>query len=124
VFIVTTATAISPATLPALVMTSLFGVTTALLLVAARRQPGIGGLAILLPAAAIVAIILPVRLLDLREFESFTATLAMLLAVAAVFNLTVVPQLCAWTDGWRSSAPGPDETVPTQPRDDPGDDIS
>ena len=33
VFIVTTATAISPATLPALVMTSLFGVTTALLLV-------------------------------------------------------------------------------------------
>ena len=46
VFIVTTATAVSPATLPALVMTSLYGVTTALLLVAARRRQGAGGLAI------------------------------------------------------------------------------
>ena len=123
VFIVTTATAISPATLPALVMTSLFGVTTALLLVTARRQPAAGGLAILLPVAAIVALILPIRLLNLPEYESFTGTLTMLLAVATAFNLTVVPQLCAWTEGWRSTGPAPDETKrPTRPREELGDD--
>ena len=48
-FIVTTATAISPATLPALVMASLFGVTTALLLVTRKRQPQVAELTILLP---------------------------------------------------------------------------
>ena len=118
VFIVTTATAVSPATLPALVMTSLYGVTTALLLVAARRRQGAGGLAILLPVAAIVALILPMRLLNLPEFESFTGTLTMLLVVATAFNLTVVPQLCAWTEGWRSTDPAPDDAKrPVRPRE-------
>ena len=123
VFIVTTATAISPATLPAMVMTSLFGVTTALLLVTRRRQSGIGGLTVLLPAAAIVAITLPIRLLHLREFESFTSTLIMLLAAATIFNLTVVPQICAWTEGWRSSGPGQDRAGAARPREDLDDDI-
>jgi hypothetical protein len=123
-FIVTTAMAISPATLPAIVMTSMFGVTTALLLVTRKRQPQITELAILLPVAAIIAIILPIRLLHLHEFESFTSTLMMLLAVATVFNLTVVPQICAWTDGWRSSGPGMDEAgLAPKPREDLGDDI-
>lgn len=124
VFIVTTATAVSPATLPALVMTSLYGVTTALLLVAARRRQGAGGLAILLPVAAIVALILPMRLLNLPEFESFTGTLTMLLVVATAFNLTVVPQLCAWTEGWRSTDPAPDDAKrPVRPREELGEDI-
>ncbi|MDP1699936.1 MAG: hypothetical protein Q8L53_03105 [Aestuariivirga sp.] len=123
-FIVTTATAISPATLPALVMTSLFGVTTALLLVTRRRQPQIAGLGILLPVAVIVAIVLPIRLLHLQEFEVFSGALIMLLAVATAFNLTVVPQICAWTDRWRSSGPGSDKSGrAAQPREDFGDDI-
>ena len=123
-FIVTTATAISPATLPALIMASLFGVTTALLLVTRKRQPQIAELTILLPVAVIIAIILPIRLLHLQEFEAFTGTLIMLLAVAAVFNLTVVPQICAWTDRWRSSGPRLDEAgLAAKPREDFGDDI-
>ncbi len=123
-FIVTTATAVSPATLPALVMTSLFGVTTALLLVARKRQPKIAELAILLPMAVIIAIVLPIRLLHLQEFESFTGTLIMLMAVATVFNLTVVPQICAWTDGWRASGPRLDEAgLAAKPREDFGDDV-
>jgi hypothetical protein len=72
-FVVTTATAISPATLPALVMTALFGVTTALLLVIRNRQPQISGFTILLPVAVVFAIVLPIRLLHLQEFEAFTA---------------------------------------------------
>jgi uncharacterized protein len=123
VFIVTTATAISPATLPAMVMTSLFGVATALLLVTRRRQSGIDGLTVLLPAAAIVAITLPIRLLHLREFESFTSALIMLLAAATIFNLTVVPQICAWTEGWRSSGPGQGRTSAARPGEDLDDDI-
>jgi hypothetical protein len=123
-FIVTTATAISPATLPAIVMASLFGVTTALLLVTRKGQPQIAGLTILLPVAAIVALALPIRLLHLLEFEAFTGTLIMLLAVATVFNLTVVPQICAWTDGWRSSGPGLNEAgLAAKPREDFDDDI-
>jgi hypothetical protein len=123
-FIVTTATAVSPATLPALVMTSLFGVTTALLLVTRKRKPQVAELTILLPVAAIVAIVLPIRLLHLQEFEAFTGALIMLLAVSTVFNLTVVPQICAWTDGWRSSGPRLDEEgLAPKPREDFGDDI-
>ena len=72
----------------------------------------------------IVAIVLPIRLLHLQEFESFTGTLIMLLAAATVFNLTVVPQICAWTDGWRSSGPRLDKAgLAAQPREDLGDDI-
>jgi hypothetical protein len=123
-FIVTTATTISPATLPALVVTSLFGVTTALLLVIRKRQPQIAELTILLPVAVVIAIILPIRLLHLQEFEAFTGTLLMLLAVATAFNLTVVPQICAWTDRWRSSGPRLDEAgLTAKPREDFGDDI-
>ena len=123
-FIVTTATAISPATLPALVINSLFGVTTALLLVTRKRQPQIAELTILLPVAVIIAIILPIRLLHLQEFEAFTGTLIMLLAVATVFNLTVVPQICSWTDRWRSSGSRLDKAgLATKPREDFGDDI-
>ena len=124
VFIVTTATAITPAVLPALVMASLFGVTTTLLLVTRKRQPQIAELTILLPVAVIAAIVLPIRLLHLQEFEAFTGTLIMLLAVATVFNLTVVPQICAWTDGWRASGPRLDKAgLAAQPREDFGDDI-
>ena len=123
-FIVTTATAISPATIPALIMASLFGVTTALLLVRRKRQPQISELIILLPVAVIVAIILPIRLLHLQEFEAFSGTLIMLLAVATAYNLTVVPQICAWTDRWRSSGPRLDEArLAAKPREDFGDDI-
>ena len=123
-FVVTTATAISPATLPALVMVSLFGVTMALLLVAQKWQPQITSLAILLPAAAIVAMVLPTQLLHLKEFEAFAGMLTMLLAAAIIFNLTVVPQICAWTDSWRSSGPRLNEArVAPQPREDLGDDI-
>lgn len=123
-FIVTTATAISPATLPALVMTALFGVTTALLLVTRKRQPQISGLTILLPVAVVFAIVLPIRLLHLQEFEAFTGTLIMLMALAAAFNLTVVPQICAWADGWRSSGPNLGNAgLAAKPREDFGDDI-
>ena len=123
-FIVTTATAISPVTLPALVMSSLFGITTALLLVTRKRQPQVTELTILLPVAAIIAIVLPIRLLHIQEFEAFSSTLIMLLAVAAAFNLTVVPQICAWTDRWRSSSPRLDEAgLAANPRGDFGDDI-
>ncbi|MEQ1522518.1 MAG: hypothetical protein ABL936_14710, partial [Aestuariivirga sp.] len=124
VFIVTTATAITPALLPAIVMASLFGVTTTLLLVTRKRRPQITELTILLPVAAIVAIVLPIRLLHLREFEAFTGTLIMLLAVATVFNLTVVPQICAWTDGWRASGPRLDKAgLAAKSSEDFGDDI-
>jgi hypothetical protein len=123
-FIVTTATAVSPATLPALIMASLFGVTTALLLVIRKRQPQVAELTILLPVAVIIAIVLPIRLLHLQEFEAFTGTLIMLLAVATIFNLTVVPQICAWTVGRRSSSPRLDEAgLAAKPREDFGDDI-
>ena len=123
-FVVTTATAISPATLPALVMVSLFGVSMALLLVAQKWQPQITALAILLPAAAMVAIVLPTRLLHLKEFEAFAGMLTMLLAAAIIFNLTVVPQICAWTDGWRASGPRLNEArIAPQPREDLSDDV-
>ncbi len=123
-FVVTTATAISPVTIPALVMASLFGVTTAMLLVAKKWKPQITALTILLPAAAIVAIVLPTRLLHVQEFEAFTSTLTMLLVAATIFNLTVVPQICAWTDGWRSSRPRLNEAgVAPQPREDLDDDV-
>ena len=46
------------------------------------------------------------------------------LAVAATFSLTVVPQICAWTDRWRSSGPRPDEAgFAAKPREDFDDDI-
>ena len=123
-FVVTTATAISPATLPALVMVSLFGVTMALLLVAQKWRPQITTLVILLPAAAMVAIVLPTQLLHLKEFKAFASTLTMLLAAAIIFNLTVVPQIRAWTDGWRSSGPRLNKArLAPQPREDFGDDI-
>ena len=123
-FVVTTGTAISPLTIPALIMVSLFGVTMAMLLVARKWQPQITLLTILLPAAAIIAIVLPFRLLHLPEFAAFTNTLLMLLIGAIVFNLTVVPQLCAWADGWRSSGPRQGEArVAAQPREDFGDDV-
>ena len=64
------------------------------------------------------------RLLNLPEFESFTGTLTMLLVVATAFNLTVVPQLCAWTEGWRSTDPAPDDAKrPVRPREELGEDI-
>jgi hypothetical protein len=123
-FIVTTATAISPATLPALVMASLFGVTTALLLVTRNGRPQIAELTILLPVAVIIAIVLPVRLLRLQEFEAFAGTLIMLLTLATAFNLAVVPQMCAWADRWRPSGPELDKVGrAAQPREDFGDDI-
>ena len=123
-FVVTTGTSISPATLPALIMVQLFGVTIALLLVAQERQLRITTLAILLPAAAIVAIVLPTRLLHVPEFEAFTSALIMLLAGATIFNLTVVPQICAWADRLRSSGPRLNEVGTTpQAREYFGDDI-
>ena len=74
--------------------------------------------------AVIIAIVLPIRLLHLQEFEAFSGTLIMLLAIATVFNLTVVPQICAWTEGWRASGPGLDEAgFASKPREDLGDDI-
>ena len=87
-----------PATLPALVMAQLFGVSLALLLVAQKWQPQIIALTTLLPASAIVAIVLPSRLLHVQEFEAFASALIMLLVGATIFNLTVVPQICAWAD--------------------------
>jgi hypothetical protein len=121
---VTTETAIGPATLPAFVMASLFGVTMALLLVAQKWRAQITAFAIILPAAAIVAIVLPTRLLHLQEFEAFASTLTMLLLGAVVFNVTVVPQICAWAAGWRSSGPRLNETgVSSQADKDFGDDI-
>jgi Na+-translocating ferredoxin:NAD+ oxidoreductase RnfA subunit len=123
-FIVTTATAISPATLPALVMASLFGVTTALLLVTRKHRPQISELTILLPVAVTVAIVLPVRLLRLQEFEAFAGTLIMLLTLATAFNLAVVPQMCAWADRWRPSGQELNKVGrAAQPREDFGDDI-
>lgn len=123
-FVVTTGTAISPATLPALVMALLFGVTMALLLVAQKWQPQITTLTIVLPAMAIVAIALPVRLLHVLEFEAFTSALVMLLASATIFNLTVVPQICAWADRWRFSGPRLNEAgISPQARENLGDDI-
>ena len=105
-------------------MVSLFGVTMAMLLVARKWQPQITLLTILLPAAAIIAIVLPFRLLHVPEFAAFANTLLMLLIGAIVFNLTVVPQLCAWADGWRSSGPRQGEArVAAQPREDFGDDV-
>ena len=101
--VVVTGTAISPATLPALVMASLFGVTMSLLLVARKWQHRITALSIFLPVAATVAIILPIRLLHLQELEAFAGALIMLLVAATIFNVTVVPQICAWADNWRGS---------------------
>ncbi len=122
--VVTTATAISPATLPALVMSSLSGVVMAFLMVARKRQPRISMAAILLPPAATIAIVLPARLLHLEEFAAFASTLAMLLAAAVIFHLTVVPQICAWADRRRISGPGVDETrVAAQSGEDFSDDI-
>ncbi|MGB9142627.1 MAG: hypothetical protein WCB71_10580, partial [Aestuariivirga sp.] len=74
-FVVTTGTAISPLTLPALIMVSLFGATMALLQVAQKWRPQITLRTILLPAAATIVIVLPFRLLHVQEFEAFTSTL-------------------------------------------------
>ena len=123
-FVVTTATSISLATLPALTMAQLFGVTVALLLVVQKWQPQITTLTILLPAAAIVAIVLPTRLLHVPEFEAFASALVMLLAGATIFNLTVVPQICAWADRLRSSGPRLNKSgITPQAREYLGDDI-
>ena len=122
--VVTTETAISPVTLPALVTASLFGVTIALLLVAQKWRHQVTALTIFLPAAAIVAIILPTRLLHLQEFEVFSSALIMLLISAVIFNVTVVAQICDWADGWRSSGPRLQKAgVAPQANEDLGDDI-
>ena len=122
--VVTTGTPISPATLPALIMAQLFGVSLALLLVAQKWQPQITALTTLLPASAIVAIVLPSRLLHVQEFEAFASALIMLVAGATIFNLTVVPQICAWADRLRSSGPRlNEERLVPQAREDLGDDI-
>ena len=122
--VVTTETAISPATLPALVMASLFGVTMSLLLVAQKWQPRITALSVFLPVAATVAVILPTRLLHLQEFEAFASALIMFLVAATIFNVTIVPQICAWADGRRGSGPRLNEAgIAPQPREDFDDDI-
>ena len=122
--VVTTETAISPATLPALVMASLFGVTMSLLLVAQKWQPRITALSVFLPVAATVAVILPSRLLHLQEFEAFASALIMFLVAATIFNVTIVPQICAWADGRRGSGPRLNEAgIAPQPREDFDDDI-
>ena len=122
--VVTTGTPISPATLPALIMAQLFGVSLALLLVAQKWQPQITALTTLLPASAIVAIVLPSRLLHVQEFEALASALIMLVAGATIFNLTVVSQICAWADRLRSSGPRlNEERLVPQAREDLGDDI-
>ena len=122
--IVTTETAISPLTIPALVVASLFAVTISLLLVAQKWQSRITAVTIFLPPAVTVVIILPTRLLHLQEFEAFASALTMLLVAAVVFNVTVVAQVCAWADARRSSGPRLQKTgVASQANEDLGDDI-
>ena len=96
----------------------------ALLMVAREWRSQISTLAIYLPALAIVAIVLPVRLLRLPELEAFVSALTMLLTGAVIFNTAVVPQICAWVDSWRYSGPRQNEAgIAPQSREDLRDDI-
>ena len=108
---VVTETAISPTTIPALIIVTVFGMSATLLIVVQRRQPQISWAGIFLPAAIMVAIALPLQLLHVREFEAFSRALIMLLACAGIFNIIVVQQLCDWFID--SQKPNPPQQKPS-----------
>jgi uncharacterized protein len=96
---VTTDTAIEPLAIPALIITMTASATMAMLSVARKRNPHISWAAIFLPVALVVAMMLPLQLLQIRELQALSRALLVFLLSVVVINVVVVQQLCAWTKG-------------------------
>jgi predicted RND superfamily exporter protein len=107
--------AISPITLPALIMAMTAGTISALYIVVRRKNPAVTPVNAFLPAAIIIAVVVPFGLLEIVEFERFAAITALLIASACVFNFTVLQQICDWLENSGGSGPGLQQpTVVTQ----------
>ncbi len=123
-FAVTTDTAIEPLALPALVMAITASLIMALLTVVRKRYPHTSLLAIFMPLGLVLAIILPLQLLQIRELDAFSRALLVFLPCVALINATVVQQLCAWTIGGMGSGPRkPPRRITSKPVEDLSDDV-
>jgi uncharacterized protein len=102
---VTTNTAIEPLTIPAVIMAATASIFMALLTIVRKRRLHVPRLSIFLPVAMIMAIILPLQLLQIKELGEFSRSLTALLICVVVFNLVIVRQLSAWADNRKKSRP-------------------
>ena len=102
---VTTNTTIEPLNIPAVIVAATATILTTLLTVARLRRTPVSRLSVFLPVGLVMAILLPLQLLQIRELAEFSRALTALLMCTVVFNLVVVQQLCDWADKWRSLRP-------------------
>ena len=102
---VTTNTTIEPLNIPAVIVAATATILTTLLTVARLRRTPVSRLSVFLPVGLVMAILLPLQLLQIRELAEFSRALTALLTCTVVFNLVVVQQLCDWADKWRNSRP-------------------
>jgi hypothetical protein len=80
-----------------------------------RKNPAVTPVNAFLPAAIIIAVVVPFGLLEIVEFERFAAITTLLIASACVFNFTVLQQICDWLENSGGSGPGLQQpTVVTQ----------
>jgi hypothetical protein len=100
---VTTDTVIYPLTIPAIVIASAANVNMTLLTVAHRRKTATARLDLIFPVALVLAIVVPLQFVQIREFAQFSRSLVALLLCSLVFNGVVVQQLLTWLDGWNRS---------------------
>jgi hypothetical protein len=101
-FIVSAGMTVTPVAITALQVTLISAVSMAILTLREEKlqlaQP-----VILFPAAALMAILLPVLLLQLPEIQEFARILIVLLVFAILANVTVVTQLNAWLMRYRDA---------------------
>ena len=123
-FAVITETAIEPLNIPAVIMVSTASIIMALLSVVKRPKLPTIMLSVFLPMVLVMAIILPMQLLQIRELAEFSRSLSTLLACAVLFNIVVIQQLSAWSATRNISSPRlKPPTVATQPKENLSDNI-
>ena len=104
-FSVITGTAIELLNIPAIIVASTASIIMALLSVVKRPKLPTVMQSIFLPVALVMAVILPMQLLQLRELSEFSHSLSALLLCTVLFNVVVVQQLSAWAATRRVSRP-------------------
>jgi uncharacterized protein len=120
---VTTDTSIEPQAIPALIIAVNASLIMALISVARKQHPQMSLLAVFLPVALVLAIVLPLQLLQISELLAFSRALIIFLICVTLFNIIVVQQLCAWSLGTARSGPRlPPRRPVTEPEEDLGDD--
>jgi hypothetical protein len=102
---VTSNTKIEPLNIPAVIVAGTATILMTLLTVARKRRTPVSRLSVFLPPGLVLAILLPLQLLQVRELGEFSRVLTVLLICNGVFNVVVVQQLCAWAGNWRRSRP-------------------